>query len=652
MMKTRYPLVVVCIWSVIITLRFVSGHDDDSSAVTFRLLEEQPAGTPVGDLARSVQQLYRLEKQKLQFELNVDDRGYDGFDVDADSGLLATTRSIDREQVCPLTTSHGRDDLCAIRLHVRVTSASGNTIADLDVRVVVDDINDHDPTFASPTAELSLPETAMSGTLSPLPTATDLDAGLNGRLSYKLVPPSHVFDLLSMSDDVFLRLKTSIDRETQPVYSLTLIAVDSAVAGRRTGSLSITVVVTDVNDHSPTFNATRYQFTTVENQPSGSVIGRVQATDADEGDNARVMYAVTRINGDAAVSDWPLTVDAVSGDVVVVGQLDYELCSQYVLTVAASDCAVPPLRQFGFTHVVVDIVDVNDNPPRVTLVGGGSVVEVPEDVPVGTTLVELLVSDADSGQAGLIDSCQVSDHDQPTSFTVRRSCSSIDLCQYTVVTASTLDRESRDLYSLLVTCVDAGSPPLTGHTRLRVRLQDVNDNSPVFSDATPTSVELLEGNGVDDYVMTVQADDSDAGENASISYSLQCVDDVNNSVSVLHIDNVTGVVRLLVSLDRERCAVYDCAVMAVDSGDPSLSASSRLQLTVADADDQRAVFEQRSYEFHISENLPAGSLVGRVNAVDADLPPYNRFEYSLNSQPSVSSQTNCQLLSCSVEASS
>ena len=200
------------------------------------------------------------------------------------------------------------------------------------------------------------------------------------------------------------------------------------------------------------------------------------------------------------------------------------------------------------------------------------------------------------------------------------------------MTEAVLDRESRDRYALLIMCVDAGEPPLTGQTVLDIRVLDVNDNAPNFIDATPVSVSLPEGNAIDAYVTRVEAVDADLGENGSVIYSIQCLDSVDNSsTSVLRIDNVTGIVRAVVSLDRERCANYDCIVVAADAGHPSLTSSTHLHLHVADVDDERAFFDHHLYEFNIAENLPAGSVVGCVKATDADEPPFNNVLYFLDS---------------------
>jgi len=638
-------------------------HNDftDGHFVTFHLQEEQPTGTVVADLAESVGVLYGLRsevRQKLQFQLILDDNaenGVSGFDVETESGVLMTSRIIDREHVCPPSssssssssssklTSHRDGDDCIICLQVRVSPV--DLIGDVEVHVIVDDINDHDPYFSSATVEVSFPETTTSGTLTLLPTATDLDAGPNGRLSYELVPPSDVFDLVllggdsagSTVTDVFLRLMTFVDRETHSHFSLTLVAMDSGTPSR-TGCLSITVVVLDANDHAPQFNVTRYDFTTAENQPSGSVIGRVQATDADEGDNARLMYSVTRVNGGDPGNGEPVTVDKDTGEVVVVGELDFERCDEYVLTVVAADCAAPHLRQFGYVHVVVHVTDENDNAPEVTSVDGGPATsEVQENSAIGTTVLELLVFDADSDMAGNIDSCRVTDNEQlgkQPQFSLRRRSSLYTTSdRYSLMTEAVLDRETCDHYSLMITCVDTGDPPRTGQSVVDVRVLDVNDNAPEFRNSTPMIVALLEGNAVDSYVTTIKADDADLAENASVSYSMECYDD-----DVLHIDDVTGVVRAAVTLDRERHSDYDCLVTVADAGRPALSSSAHFHLRVTDVDDERAVFEHRLYEFEVVENLPAGSVVGCVKAHDADEPPFNYFLYFLDVQADNSSQ--------------
>lgn len=90
---------------------------------------------------------------------------------------------------------------------------------------------------------------------------------------------------------------------------------------------------------------------------------------------------------------------------------------EHSLTVIATDSAAPPsLRQLDFTRVIVHVTDLNDNAPEVTSSAGSgaAAAEVSEDAEVGTTVMELWVTDADSELAGEVDECRVNDNDEQT----------------------------------------------------------------------------------------------------------------------------------------------------------------------------------------------------------------------------------------------
>lgn len=84
---------------------------------------------------------------------------------------------------------------------------------------------------------------------------------------------------------------------------------------------------------------------------------------------------------------------------------------------------------------------------------------------------------------------------------------------------SPLDRESRDLYELVVVATDNGTPVLEAKTRVLVRVLDSNDNDPRFQrSAYEFYIEENLGRGT--LVGVIGATDSDLDENAAIRYSL------------------------------------------------------------------------------------------------------------------------------------
>lgn len=72
---------------------------------------------------------------------------------------------------------------------------------------------------------------------------------------------------------------------------------------------------------------------------------------------------------------------------------------------------------------------------------------------------------------------------------------------------------------------------------------------------------------------------------------------------------------------------YRFTVKAEDGGDPAQTSTAIIQLTVIDIDDERPTFLQNEYAFSVAENLPVGTPVGAVRAVDADSAVYARFHY-------------------------
>ena len=65
-----------------------------------------------------------------------------------------------------------------------------------------------------------------------------------------------------------------------------------------------------------------------------------------------------------------------------------------------------------------------------------------------------------------------------------------------------------------------------------------------------------------------------------------------------------------------------------------------VDVTVTDVDDEVARFERSWYRFDVAENQPGGTVVGRVNGIDQDLPPFNSFHYQLDAPTSEDAQND------------
>lgn len=73
-----------------------------------------------------------------------------------------------------------------------------------------------------------------------------------------------------------------IDYETIKEISLTATVTDVGVP-QLTSTADIIVNVINTNDHDPIFNSSEYIMNVLENSPKGTVVGKIQAKDNDDG---------------------------------------------------------------------------------------------------------------------------------------------------------------------------------------------------------------------------------------------------------------------------------------------------------------------------------------------------------------------------------
>ncbi|KAG7253706.1 hypothetical protein CRUP_020167, partial [Coryphaenoides rupestris] len=148
-------------------------------------------------------------------------------------------------------------------------------------------------------AHTSLPEDAAVDTIVLRVNATDADSGLFAAIEYSLAGGDGKFGinpatslLLSQGDIYILAL---LDRETKNRYTLTAIARDNprgSPNNRRENAAQVLVTVLDVNDFRPRFAQRIFNTSVFENEPSGSSVITLSATDLDEGENGRLLYSM------------------------------------------------------------------------------------------------------------------------------------------------------------------------------------------------------------------------------------------------------------------------------------------------------------------------------------------------------------------------
>ena len=208
-----------------------------------------------------------------------------------------------------------------------------------------------------------------------------------------------------------------------------------------------------------------------------------------------------------------------------------------------------------------------------------------EGAATGTFVARVVVSDDDSGDNGRYN-CSL--HEELFVLDPLGT-------DFLITTRGDLDREKKDQYSLAITCRDFGRQPLTTIAYIQVKLQDINDNSPRFTEDSYLW-HISENSHPRSIMLQVNATDPDYGENAEIKYSIK-----GPESQWFAVDPVTGVVRTKFSLDHEVQAVHKVTIMARDKGEPQRSAIVILTVDVMDTNDEKPEFTQDVYIFRIHE---------------------------------------------------
>nr|ABL75865.1 protocadherin 2A25 [Takifugu rubripes] len=574
-----------------------------SAQLRYNIPEELGVGTVVGNVAKDL----GLDVTVLNargFRI-VSGSSEPPFQLSND-GILHVNRKIDREEVCE------RASACVIN----IKTVLEDPLEVHYVAVEILDVNDHFPTFSVNETSLEISESALPGARFQLQGAHDPDSDAYSIQQYKLSQNEHFrLEVKDRGEDgkiPVLYLHKPLDKETTRSHKLLLTAADGGKPAR-SGTMTITITVLDVNDNMPVFAKDSYVAVLNENSPIGTTVLQVNATDSDDGLNGEVVYSFgNNVNHKMRKL---FKIDENTGEIIVKGLIDFEVKDRYEIDIKASDKGAVPLETEK--SVKITIVDLNDNAPDIEVTSFSKA--VPEDSKPGTTVALISVSDKDSGVNGKV-VCFINE-DVPFMLSP-----TLQDNMYSVVTKSLLDRERESKYDITIIAKDAGDPPLSSDRTISVSVSDVNDNSPEFF-TNPYTFYLTENNDAGVALFTVSAHDCDEGDNALISYNILRNGDQHKTITTfLNINSENGQISALKSFDFETLKSFHFQVVASDSGSPSLSSNVTVNVFILDQNDNAPVIlypvsSNGSAEGveEIPRNVNAGHLVTKVRAYDADI---------------------------------
>ncbi|XP_051547424.1 protocadherin-8-like isoform X2 [Myxocyprinus asiaticus] len=576
--------------------------------IKYQTFEEEAPSTVIGNLAKDLS-LIPSASSKTSFRMMKQFNG-SFIRLRESDGQLTIGERIDREKICKHTIQ------CLIAFDV--VSVSKERFKLIHVEVEVKDINDHAPEFPRKESTLEISENTALGTRIPIDVAVDEDVGSNYIQSYQISVNSHfTIDVLSRADGVKyaeLMLMKELDRETQALYVLELVAADGGQPSR-TGTTKINVKVKDFNDNSPVFDRNSFSVDVPEDVPVGFLLLDLNAVDPDDGLNGEVVYAF----GSQVPTEIQqlFKVDRKSGRLTLESPIDFESKATYEFDVQASDLGPNPSP--SICKIVVQVQDVNDNAPEITITPMTSitagVAHVTEVAAKDSFVALISTSDRDSSANGQVH-CTLHGHDH---FKLQQAYED----SYMIVTAALLDREKIAEYNLTIVAEDMGSPSFRTVAQYTIRLSDENDNAPVFS-KNLYEVSLVENNAPGAYITTVVARDLDLGQNSKVSYKLVDTYIMGSPVSTfVSLDPATGSIYALRSFNYEVHKQLELRIQASDGGSPQLHGSATINLKIVDQNDNapfitQPVLNNGSAVVLLPKDSPAGYVITQIHARDAD----------------------------------
>jgi len=199
------------------------------------------------------------------------------------------------------------------------------TIASL--AIVVNEGNEHAPTFDSSEYSAVLSEDAPPGSSVVAVRASDKDEVSGSRtgrhLSYNITEGNDLdwFQIHHLSG--LITTKSNLDREIQESFSLTVAVTDGGIRPKFS-SAKVDIKLTDVNDNPPNFEKPFFEVSVSENVTPNETFFSVVARDADAGDNGVVTYSLENFSN-------LFHIDSLSGEISSMFNLDRENIDSYIL---------------------------------------------------------------------------------------------------------------------------------------------------------------------------------------------------------------------------------------------------------------------------------------------------------------------------------
>ncbi|XP_061899858.1 protocadherin alpha-6-like [Entelurus aequoreus] len=260
-------------------------------------------------------------------------------------------------------------------------------------------------------------------------------------------------------------------------------------------------------------------------------------------------------------------------------------------------------------YVLVEISDVNDHSP--SFPEPEQRFEIAEHTLPGRRFQLHTARDPDAG----INSIRTYTLTQNDHFEINVRQSDAGKVPFLVLKKS-LDREQKDIHSLLVTAIDGGKPPLSGTLNVSIIVLDSNDNRPIFSQDS-YQITIAENIQIGTSIFKMNASDPDEGINGEIEYRFAKTSS-RELYDHFELDKLTGEMKTKGMIDYEERDMYELDVEALDRGIPPLTGECRIIIKIKDVNDNAPNIEVTSVSNRVSEDSKPGTVISLISVMDKD----------------------------------
>ena len=399
-----------------------------------------------------------------------------------------------------------------------------------EVMITISDINDNAPVITYPVNHsITIQEDAPVGfVILDGINATDIDFDNNSEIRFIIVggDQSDRLQINATTGEVWVASR--LDREVSSILTITIAARDLGTPPME-DTIDIIVILLDVNDYVPTFINLPYVGTVTEEELDPAVRVTIEALDLDEGSGGIVDYSIVW------QSSGNFSINAITGELEVIGTLDREEAAIITVTVCAHDNPInQSLRLSSEVNVTINVLDINDNDP----IFGTSMLTagVLDIATLGTVVTTLQATDDDAGSNAEI-----------RYEKVLGDITFIIMDNGTIIVNDMLHFETQSLYNYTVRAWDFGSSPRFTDAHFYIQVHNVNENHPRLRRRI-FSVNLTENATVGMVILQVNASDRDTGLTGLVRYRVNTAFDAAGSFDV---NVTTGEVFINTTLDYD-----------------------------------------------------------------------------------------------------